>query len=416
MGDARRFLSTGKMRAIRHTCVCPSRCTPMTTPSLLSIHYPVLFTESSCEPLKSQTPCRSDIPDGVRESRTLDDILGPASERRSHGEGDAGAVFDDPQNPGFVIKVSHAETADVGAELAAVQWSAEKWERFYGHGSAEPFVTADNRVCVRLNKVPGSPMRTIWPSEYGTSKHDIMLSLDLLQGRLIDVGLRHADISTSNVHFDPETNCFWPTDFDTASTFTSSAMAPDAASPGPLASDHATFSSLRKRVAALMDSHAPEVVERYAVLSELIGPDANVNHEWRCGQIFSDPEDDRRVYKPLFAFEFGNFAPGVETGPKELARAVNEKRMFEHYYGKGSADLIRTRNGYYLLHMKRVPGVTFEASAPAPEGYQAAYREMRYKLLAAGIEHPGLRPEHLCFDAATKTLYPVSFASCRLIG
>lgn len=388
----------------------------MTTPSLQSVHYPVVFTESSCDPVKSHATRRSETPDGVRESRTLDDILGPTSERGSRGEGDAGAVFDDPQNPGFVIKVSHAETVDVGAEWAAVQRSAEKWMRFYGHGSAEPFVTADNRVCVRLNKVPGSPMRSIWPSEYGMSKHDIMLSLDLLQGRLIDVGLRHEDISTSNLHFDPETNCFWPTDFDTASTFTSSAMTPEAASPGPLASDHTMFSSLRKRVSALMDSHAPEVVETYAVLSELIGPGTAVSHAWRCGQIFTDPEDDGRVYKPLFKFEFDDFAPGVERGPKELSRAVNEKRMFEHYYGKGSADLIRTRNGYYLLSMKRVPGVTFDASAPAPQGYRAAYREMRYKMLAAGIEHPGLQPEHLCFDASTKTLHPVSFASCRLIG
>ncbi len=343
---------------------------PMTTPSLLSIHYPVLFTESSCGPVKSQTPCRSEIPDGVRESRTLDDILGPTSERRSHGEGDAGEIFDDPQNPGFVIKVSHAETIDVGAEWAAVQRSAEKWMRFYGHGSAEPFVTADNRVCVRLNKVPGSPMRTIWPSEYGTSKHDIMLSLDLLQGRLIDVGLRHEDISTSNLHFDPETNCFWPTDFDTASTFTSSSMTPEAVSPGPIEHDHTMFSSLRKRVSALMDSHASDVVETYAVLSELIGPDAVVKHDGRCGQIIPDPQDDTRVYKPLFKFEFDDFAPGVETGPKELSQAVNEKRMFEHDYGKGSADLMRTRNGYYLLHMKRVPGLTFEA--PAPQGDQAA--------------------------------------------
>ncbi|VVE62638.1 hypothetical protein PAN31117_00937 [Pandoraea anapnoica] len=388
----------------------------MTTPSLQSIHYPVVFTESSCEPAKSQTPCRFELPDGVRESRTLDDILGPTSERGSHGEGDAGAVFDDPQNPGFVIKVSHAETNDVDAEFAAVQWSAEKWMRFYGHCSAEPFVTADHRVCVRLNKVPGRPMRTIWPSEYGTSKHDIMLSIDLLQGRLVDVGLRHEDISTSNVHFDPETNCFWPTDFDTASTFTSSAMTPEAPSPGPLASDHTVFSSLRKRVSALMDSHAPEVVETYSVLSELVGQDAVVDHAWRCGQIFPDSEDDTRVYKPLFKFEFDDFAPGVETGPKELSRAVNEKRMFERYYGEGSADLIRTRNGYYLLRMKRVPGVTFEASALAPQGYQAAYRVMRKKMLAAGIEHPGLRPEHLCFDAVTQTLHPVSFASCRLIG
>lgn len=388
----------------------------MTTPSLLSIHYPVLFTESSCEPVKSQTPCGSEIPGGVRESRTLDDILGPTSERRSHGEGDAGAVFDDPQNPGFVIKVSHAGTINVDAEWAAVQRSAEKWMRFYGHGSAEPFVTADRRVCVRLNKVPGSPMRKIWPSEYGTSKHDIMLSFDLLQGRLIDVGLRHEDISTSNLHFDPETNCFWPIDFDNASTFTPSAMTPEAASPGPLESDHTMFSSLRKRVSALMDSHAPEVVEVYSALSELIGRDAVVNHAWRCGQIFPDPADEGRVYKPLFKFEFDDFVPGVETGPKELSRAVNEKRMFERYYGKDSADLIRTRNGYYLLNMKRVPGVTFEASSPAPEGYQAAYREMRDKLLAAGIEHPGLQPKHLCFDASTRTLHPVSFASCRLIG
>lgn len=60
--------------------------------------------------------------------------------------------------------------------------------------------------------------------------------------------------------------------------------------------------------------------------------------------------------------------------------------------------------------------MTFEASALKPEGYQAAFREMRDKLVAAGIEHPGLRPEHLCFDTSTKTLHPVSFASCRLIG
>ncbi|MFK0376400.1 hypothetical protein [Pandoraea sp. NPDC090278] len=367
MRDAHRPLSTGKRRATRHTRVYPSRCTTMTTPSLQSIHYPVVFTESSCEPMKCQTPCGSEIPHSVRESRTLADILGPTSERGSHGEGDAGAVFDDPQTPGFVIKVSHAGATDVDAELAAVQWSAEKWTRFYGHGSAEPFVTADHRVCVRLKKIPGQPMHKIWPSEYGTSKHDIMLSIDLLQGRLIDVGLRHEDISTSNVHFDLETKCFWPTDFDTASTFTSSEMTPEAASPGPLASDHKMFSSLRKRVAALMDSHAPEVVETYAVLSELIGPDAVVSHDLQCGQIFPDPKDDTRVYKPLFKFEFDDFAPGVETGPKELSRAVNEKRMFERYYGEGSADLIRTRNGYYLLHMKRVPGVTLDASAPTPQ-------------------------------------------------
>lgn len=294
----------------------------------------------------------------MHESRTLDDILGPTSERCSHGEGDAGGVFDDPQNPGFVIKVSHAKTNDVGAEWSAVQRSAEKWVRFYGHGSAEPFITADNRVCVRLNKVPGGPMRTIWPSEYGTSKHDIMLSLGLLQGRLIDVGLRHEDISTSNLHFDPETNCFWPTDFDTASTFAPSAMTPEAVSPGPLEYDHTMFSSLRKRVSALMDSHAPEVVETYAMLSQLIGQDAVANHAWQRGQIIPDPEDDGRVYKPLFKFEFDDFVPGVEAGPKELSWAVNEKRMFEHSYGQGSADLIRTRDGYYLLHMKRVPDVT----------------------------------------------------------
>lgn len=357
----------------------------------------------------------------IRDPRTRDDLLGAPGERRPIGGGDGGAVFEDLRDPEFVIKIFHGPRASgidgvdgIDFIRAAVEHEAEMFNRFYGACSAEAFFTRDDYLCLRMRRVPGKPMNKVWPSEYGESKREILEALDTMQAQLVEVGVTHGDLHSANVHFDAQARRFWPVDLGAASAFALSRMGPDAPTPGPLASDDSHMVSLQARVSALMDSHVPEVDEVHAPLFELVHWQSCVRMAARCGEVFADPADATYVYKLLFSFSFTDFAPGVDTGPRELQRAVNELRHFERYYGSGTARLIRTSNGCYLLRMRRVPGVPVSGLAAIPDDYPAAWAAMMRRLGAAGMAHPDLRPDHLIYDATTQLLNPVSFASCRL--
>ncbi|WP_150622599.1 hypothetical protein [Pandoraea captiosa] len=350
------------------------------------------------------------------DPRSLDDIVGAKAGRHFVGGGDSGAVYVDRDDPDYVVKVSRdvLHPADMNGAFERTLQEVRNFNRLYGPCGAECFVTKDNYLCIRMRKVPGKPMYQVWPSEYGPCKLDVLLALDDLQGNMIDAGVAHRDLHSENLYFDAATTTFWAVDMGMAATFDASAMAPEARTPGPVAADASSFDAMRRRLGAIIDSHAPDVIETKATLADLIGYDAACEMGERCGVVAPDPQDASRVYKWLFSFRVSEFVAGVATGPRKLARAVNEKRMFERYYGVGTATLLRTCQGQFLLHMRRVPGMPVGTLAHLPEGYATASLAMFDNLMTRGMLHPGLTADHMHYAPDTGTLFPLSFASSCL--
>ncbi|AJP57835.1 hypothetical protein UC34_14295 [Pandoraea vervacti] len=382
------------------------------------VSAPPSVSDAPCAPsplavVATTAPAAAGVP---LDSRSLDDIIGAQAERHFVGGGDAGAVFADRDDPAYVVKVSRdvLHSADMSGAFERTRQEVRNFNRLYGPCGAESFVTKDNYLCIRMRKVPGKPLYRIWPSEYGQCKLDVLLALDELQGKMIDAGVAHRDLHSENLYFDASTTTFWAVDMGVAATFDACAMAPDARTPGPAAADASSFDAMRRRLGAIIDSHAPDVIETKATLADLVGYEAACELGERCGTVAPDPHDASRVYKWLFSFRASEFEAGVPTGPRKLALAVNEKRMFERYYGAGAATLLRTCQGRFVLHMRRVAGTPVGALEHLPQDYANASLAMFDNLMTRGILHAGLTAEHVHYEPDTGTLFPLSFALSRL--
>jgi hypothetical protein len=166
----------------------------------------------------------------------------------------------------------------------------------------------------------------------------------------------------------------------------------------------------RHQLFALIDSRSPEIAETTATRADLLGEDFAQALRPRCGYVTPDPRDGARVYKLLFRFHLPDFWSGASEGPAKLGRAIREKRMFEAYYGEGSARLVRTSDGDILLHMRRMAGKPLTAETVDADRLYDLLFAMNERLLARGILHAGhFANSGVLFDAATDRLNPLSF-------
>ncbi len=338
----------------------------------------------------------------VHDSRPLDAFIGYPVEQQCVIPGERSRVFREIGNTGYAIKVYDDTHTAARPErgLARANHEVACFNALYGPGGAEVFVTCDARLCVRMRLLAGMPVRGMLPSALG-SKAQVNESLYALRRQLIESGVIHHGLHAENLLY--HEGAFLPIGFREA-------YVTPVKSHSLFAVNDCQLDYTRHQLFALIDSRSPEIAETTATRADLLGEDVAQALHPRCGYVSPDPRDASQVYKLLFRFHLPDFWAGAPEGPAKLGRAIREKRMFEAYYGEGSARLVRTRDGDIFLHMQRMTGKPLTAGTVDADKLYDLLFAMNERLLARGILHAGcFANSGVLFDAATDRLNPLSF-------
>ncbi len=126
------------------------------------------------------------------------------------GSGEAGEVYLDANNPGFLLK-KFKVTADIKI-IQLFTKEVEFFNRYYGEDSAE-LIAQGNQYYIRMRKVPGKALVEINTKIFPANAKERFLSM------MDDLGyynIIHDDLNFTNVLYDVKTNTFYPIDFDNA--------------------------------------------------------------------------------------------------------------------------------------------------------------------------------------------------------
>ncbi|WP_205572688.1 hypothetical protein [Yersinia rochesterensis] len=126
------------------------------------------------------------------------------------GDGLAGDVYLDANNPGFVLKKLSTQDSVLLTEVHMKE--VEFFNRYYGDGSAE-FIKQGNQHYIRMYRVPGKTLIEIKTKIFPPNAKERFLSM------MDDLGyynIIHDDLNFNNVLYDVKTNTFYPIDFDKA--------------------------------------------------------------------------------------------------------------------------------------------------------------------------------------------------------
>lgn len=113
------------------------------------------------------------------------------------------------------------------------------------------------------------------------------------------------------------------------------------------------------------------------------------------GRVYMDALDNNFVYKTMNA-------------PTARLYLTHECKWFREYYGEGSAQIIKTKKGDFLLRMARVPGIPIEkAKREVMNPHMDNLISMVDRMDDKGIIHDDFNTGNILFDVKTGSFYPI---------